>query len=198
MSKILIITASVNPKEKSVTLNLLDRFLKYYKAKNPNDEFETLDLNTTVFGTKTLTVENFQEYWDQETLDHIKHLKEIDKVIIASPMYNFYIPATVKNYIDHISLANETFSYKYSKKGDAIGLLTNLTVQILAAQGAPLGWYPWGDHVGYLKGVWGFMGAKTTEPILIHGVKTEPYNKMEISQVIDEFDDKIKSTAEAL
>jgi FMN-dependent NADH-azoreductase len=62
MSKVLVITASVNPKGKSVSLEMVDRFLKYYKAKNPNDEFEILDLNKTKLGTTTLTVDNFDAY----------------------------------------------------------------------------------------------------------------------------------------
>jgi len=112
MSKVLVITASVNPKGKSVSLEMVDRFLKYYKAKNPNDEFEILDLNKTKLGTTTLTVDNFDAYWDQEAMDHMDHLKHLDKMLIATPMYNFQVPALIKNYVDHISLANQTFSYK--------------------------------------------------------------------------------------
>jgi len=139
MSKVLIITTSVNPKDKSNSLGLLDRFMSYYKPLHPNDEIETIDLNESFLGQTMLTDKNLETFWDQPTLDHINHLKEIDKIIIASPMYNFNIPAMLKNYIDHISLAGETFSYKYSKKGDAIGLIPHLKAQLLCVQGAPYG-----------------------------------------------------------
>lgn len=86
-------------------------------------------------------------------------------------MINFNIPVTLKNFIDHIAIANKTFSYKYSKKGDAIGLLNNLDVQIIATQGAPLDWYPFASHYKFLEGFWNFVGANVKESIIIHSVK---------------------------
>lgn len=58
-----------------------------------------------------------------------------------SPMTNFAPAPVLRNFIDHIMVADHTFSYKYSKKGEAIGLVTNLKTQIITVQGAPYGWY---------------------------------------------------------
>ena len=102
---------------------------------------------------------------------YINLLKEANKLIIGAPMINFNIPVTLKNFIDHIAIANKTFSYKYSKKGDAIGLLNNLDVQIIATQGAPLDWYPFASHYKFLEGFWNFVGANVKESIIIHSVK---------------------------
>ncbi|MDI4567960.1 MAG: FMN-dependent NADH-azoreductase [Mycoplasma sp.] len=104
---------------------------------------------------------------------YINLLKSYQKIIITTQMVNFNIPTTLKNFLDHILVANKTFSYKYSKKGEAIGLLKdhNIKIQILATQGAPKGWYPWGDHVANLKGSLEFMGLIVFEPILIDGTK---------------------------
>lgn len=196
MSKVLVISATVSDKEKSYSLTLLDRFLKYYQAKNSSDEIIKLDLNQVSIAQKTLNVENFKTFWDAETKEYINQLKEVDKLIIASPMQNFNIPAMLKNYLDHVLIANEAFSYKFSEKGDAKGLLTNLTVQILTTQGAPYGWYRWGNHTDYLWGTWDFVGAKVKAPILVAGTKTKPYNELTPDKVIDEFDARIKVAAE--
>ncbi|MCL8211596.1 FMN-dependent NADH-azoreductase 2 [Mesoplasma sp. JKS002658] len=196
MSKVLVISTSVSAKEKSYSLALLDRFLKHYQAKNPSDEIIKLDLNQVSIAQKTLNVENQATFWDEETKEYINQLKTVDKLVIASPMHNFNIPAMMKNYLDHVLLANETFSYKYSEKGDAKGLLPDLTVQILTTQGAPYGWYRWGNHTDYLWGTWDFVGAKVKEPILVAGTKTKPYSQLEPSKVIDEFDARIKVAAE--
>lgn len=56
-------------------------------------------------------------------------------------MTNFAPAPVLRNFIDHIMVADHTFSYKYSKKGEAIGLVTNLKTQIITVQGAPYGWY---------------------------------------------------------
>ncbi|WP_029330341.1 NAD(P)H-dependent oxidoreductase, partial [Metamycoplasma cloacale] len=71
--------------------------------------------------------------------------------------------------------ANETFSYKYSNKGDAIGLLKNLKLQVIATQGAPEDWYLWGNHVKYLEETFKFLGLNVNESILIAGTKTKEF-----------------------
>ena len=122
-----------------------------------------------------LTSNNFNDFFKSNTIDkNIDLLKNVNKLIITAPMYNFNIPVTLKNYIDHIAVANKTFSYKYSKKGDAIGFLTNLKVQILAVQGAPSTWYNWANLVNYLEGVWKFLGANINPSILLAGTKSNP------------------------
>ncbi|PPE04835.1 FMN-dependent NADH-azoreductase [Entomoplasma ellychniae] len=192
MSKILVINGSVTPSQNSVSQELGRRFLEEYKKNNVNDEIIHLDLHKEVVGNNTLSQENFATYWSEtEGMKFINQLKEVDKLIIIAPMYNFNISGLLKNYIDHVALANQTFSYKYSKKGDAIGLLDHLKVQILSSQGAPKGWYPWGDHVAYLQGTWNFMGGKVADPILLAGVKTEPLSALTPSKMVDSIQEEI-------
>ncbi|ATZ17654.1 FMN-dependent NADH-azoreductase [Mesoplasma melaleucae] len=175
MSKVLVLNGSVIPSEKSNSHEMARVFLEEYKKVNPKDEIIELNLNKLVVGTNTLTTETFGTYWSEdEGMKYINQLKEVDKVLVIAPMYNFQVSGMLKNYIDHVALANQTFSYKYATKGESIGLLDKLKIQILATQGAPKGWYPWGDHVAYLKGTWEFMGATVAEPILLAGVKVEP------------------------
>ncbi|WP_031542357.1 FMN-dependent NADH-azoreductase [Mesoplasma photuris] len=198
MSKVLIINGSVSPIASSFSAELSKKFLEEYTVLNPNDEIIHLDLNETEMAKIVLTRDNFSNFFNEkDALNYIKQLKEVDKVIMVAPMYNFNVSSLIKNYLDHILVANETFSYKYSKKGDAIGLLTNLKVQILTTQGAPYGWYMWGNHTEYLRGTWEFAGATVVEPILLAGTKTAPFNQMTPVDVVATISDQIKKAAKA-
>ena len=143
------------------------------KMKNNLFSFATSELSQDAFICWCLNWINYpnEELYSMAKDIFLNLLKEANKLIIGAPMINFNIPVTLKNFIDHIAIANKTFSYKYSKKGDAIGLLNNLDVQIIATQGAPLDWYPFASHYKFLEGFWNFVGANVKESIIIHSVK---------------------------
>ncbi|WP_036498567.1 FMN-dependent NADH-azoreductase [[Mycoplasma] testudinis] len=196
INKVLVIKSSPIPDAHSVSTHLLNKFLEYYKVKNASATFEELDLNTLPMASKTMTRENLETFFNAEDSDKfIEQLKSVSKVIIAAPMTNFGFPAVLKNYIDHISVANKTFSYKYSKKGEAKGLLDHLKVQILTTQGAPYGWYQWGNHTENLRGIWDFLGATVAEPLLLASTKVAYLNKKP-EEAIADFDARIKIAAE--
>ncbi|WP_308150023.1 FMN-dependent NADH-azoreductase [Spiroplasma sp. AdecLV25b] len=195
-NKVLVIKSSPITKEKSYSTALGNRFVKYYREFHQEDEIIELDLNEIDMSKKNINTHNFNEYFNETDSDfYINQLKSVQKVIFVSPMINFNISPIGKTYLDHILVANKTFSYKYQKKGDAIGLLDNLKVQILTTQGAPFSWYPWGNHTEYLRGTWNFVGAKVVEPILVAGTKVKPEGDLTPEQLIDKYDTKIKSAA---
>jgi FMN-dependent NADH-azoreductase len=67
----------------------------------------------------------------------IDELKYADTLIIAAPMYNFGIPATLKQWIDSICRAG--VSFKYTEKGP-VGLLgVKRAFVITATGGTPIG-----------------------------------------------------------
>jgi FMN-dependent NADH-azoreductase len=82
-------------------------------------------------------------------------LKAADVVVIASPIYNFNVPAAMKAWIDLIARARETF--RYTENGP-VGLLEGKKAYVVSASG--------GTEVGgeidfavrYLKHVLGFVG----------------------------------------
>lgn len=192
-NKVLVIYGTVSPNDKSYSKALAARFIKHYQALNANDEIIHLDLNNTAMALKTLTRDNFDSYFNAEDADvYINQLKEVQKVIVVCPMNNFNVSGLMKNYLDHVLVANKTFSYKYSKKGDSIGLLPHLKVQILTTQGAPFGWYPWGNHTEYLKGTWEFVGATVNKPILVAGTKVPPTSSLAPDELIDQYDEEIQ------
>ncbi|WFQ89805.1 FMN-dependent NADH-azoreductase [Mycoplasma feriruminatoris] len=196
MSKVLVLKTTVQADEVSNSVALTNRFLEEYKKFNPDDEIIIVDLNKDEVGTSILTSETFLTFYQQEvTKKYINLLKSVDKLVIACPMYNFSTPVTLKSFIDHVSVANETFSYKYSKKGDAIGLITNLKAQILGVQGAPLGWYPWGQHTQYVEGAMRFLGIEFNKTVLLAGVKVAPLLQLTPEQRVETIIDEVIQAA---
>lgn len=216
--KVLIIISSVIASKDSYSTELCKRFIKHYKQFNPDDTVIELDLNQEPMAQKTLTSSSFKDgsYFNiQDSDKYINQIRSVHKIVVSSQMMNFNVPGILKNYIDHVWVANKTFSYKYSKQGEAIGLLDPkhrdkvsdskiekhleikepVKVQILATQGAPRGWYPWGDHVAYLKGTFEFIGCQVVEPILVDGTKTPENSKKTPQQRIDEFDMLLQESA---
>ncbi|WP_371246228.1 FMN-dependent NADH-azoreductase [Mycoplasmopsis agassizii] len=199
MAKVLVIKTSMIEEPKSVSSTLNDVFVEEYKKHAPDDEFIYMDLNTIGIATKSLTRDNlFNGFFNPEDSDkYIDQLKSVNKVIMSVPMTNFNVNAVTKNYLDHINVANKTFSYKYAKKGDAVGLLDHLDVQILTTQGAPFGWYPWGNHTEYLRGQFGFFGANTPEGILVAGTKLAENASKTPREMVNEYHSKIAKAAKA-
>ncbi|MBN0970663.1 FMN-dependent NADH-azoreductase [Mycoplasma phocoeninasale] len=187
MAKIIVIYGSPIEEENSISTMLTKRYVEEYQKTHPEDEFQEINLNDLHMSTSLLTSKNRGIFFNKDDSDYyIELLKGVDKVIMNSPMINFNVPATVKTFFDRIAVADKTFSYKYSKKGDAIGLLDNLKVQIIATQGAPLGWYPWASHVNYLEGIWKFLGAEVSETILLAGVKASPLKSYTMAELLEE------------
>jgi FMN-dependent NADH-azoreductase len=92
----------------------------------------------------------------------ISELVDADEIILATPMYNFAVPAARKAWIDHVVRAGKTF--RYTAAGKPEGLLAGKNKKMLAiiASGAN---YVEGsgltalDHeASYLRFIFGFMG----------------------------------------
>lgn len=92
----------------------------------------------------------------------VREVMDADVWVIATPIYNFGVPASLKAWIDQIARARLTF--RYTEQGPQ-GLLRDRKVYILTATG--------GTEVGsaidfatpWLKFVLGFLGATDVEVI---------------------------------
>ena len=62
----------------------------------------------------------------------VQSLQAADILVIATPMYNFSVPATLKAWIDQIARANVTF--RYTEDGP-VGLLENKKAYIVVTSG---------------------------------------------------------------
>jgi len=104
----------------------------------------------------------------------IAELLASDTIVIASPMYNFGVPSTLKAWIDHLARAGETFSYGAA---GPVGLVTGKKVYLIQARGGvysegPMGGYNFQEP--YLKAVLGFLGMTDVETILVEGIAFGP------------------------
>jgi FMN-dependent NADH-azoreductase len=101
----------------------------------------------------------------------IDELKYADTLIIAAPMYNFGIPATLKQWIDSICRAG--VSFKYTEKGP-VGLLGVKRAFIITATGGT----PIGSEMDfasrYLEHICKFLGIAEVFHIDASGSKGTP------------------------
>ncbi len=98
----------------------------------------------------------------------ITELKSSDTLVIGVPMYNFGVPVVLKQWIDYIARAGQTF--KYTENGP-IGLSgVKQAYVVIASGGTPVGSLM--DHVStYIKTVLGFIGVETVHIIDASGSK---------------------------
>ncbi|MHA3845926.1 FMN-dependent NADH-azoreductase [Mycoplasma sp. VS276A1] len=194
MQKILFIDGHVIPSKNSVSHKILDLLEAKYQEDETNI-IERIDLNDTKLAATFMSSNNFSTYWNDVDSDQwIEKVKNTDVLVISNPMINFSSSVLVKNFIDAIAVANKTFSYKYSSKGDAIGLLTNLKkVIIVSTQGAPEGWYSWGDHAKWLEGTFKFLGAQEVQHIKWYGTKVKPTSEIKLEELENYIDNQINT-----
>lgn len=87
----------------------------------------------------------------------VAEVQESDVIVIAAPMYNFSIPASLKAWIDQIARPGLTFNYT---EDGPVGLLKNKTAYVVMASGGT----GLGSDIdfasGYLRHVLDFIGIK--------------------------------------
>lgn len=125
----------------------------------PTDDF--IKANYTLPENRTDEMRNILANSDEL----IEELLWADKIIIASPMYNFTVSATLKAYIDSIVRIGRTFYI--NENGEMKGLLNDKKLLVITSRGAMF--YGKGDNLeqfdfqnNYLKAVFLFMGISET------------------------------------
>jgi FMN-dependent NADH-azoreductase len=91
--------------------------------------------------------------------------------VLGVPMYNFGVPAQLKNWIDAIAKVKVTFAY--SDKGPQ-GLLTGKKVYVALTRGGQYRNTPADSQVPYLKTVLGFLGMTDVEFFYAEGLAMGP------------------------
>lgn len=97
----------------------------------------------------------------------VAEIKDADTLVIATPIYNFGVPAALKAWIDMIARARETF--RYTENGP-VGLLEGKKAfVIITSGGTELGTEI--DFVsGWMKHVLGFIGIEDVQFINSSGL----------------------------
>jgi len=97
----------------------------------------------------------------------IAEIQSADIVVLGVPMYNFGVPAPLKNWIDAISRAGVTF--RYTEKGPE-GLLRGKKVYVALTRGGKYRNTPADTQVPYLKTVFNFLGLTDVHFVYAEGL----------------------------
>jgi FMN-dependent NADH-azoreductase len=97
----------------------------------------------------------------------IAQLQAADTLVLAAPMYNFAVPAQLKNWIDAVSRAQVTF--RYTAKGPE-GLLTGKKAYVVLTRGGIHKNTPSDTMTPYLHTFLGFLGITDVECIFAEGL----------------------------
>ena len=114
---------------------------------------------------------------DQRTPEHnarvalddalIAEIQAADAVVLGVPMYNFGIPAQLKNWIDAISRAQVTF--RYTANGPE-GLLKGKKVYVALTRGGKYRNTPADTQVPYLQTIFAFLGMDDVQFVYAEGL----------------------------
>lgn len=184
MAKVLVIESYLS-NEFSLSEYATSKFVEEYKKRNPNDEIIILDLNNEEKMQTILSKNNFASFWNEDSERYIDLIKSCDKIVISTGMINFSISPLLKNFFDHVLVANKTFKYKYEEKGKSVGLLdSNKKVQLIMAQGSFKNWYEFSAFDDYLIHLLKFMGIprENINVLLFDGTKTNEQKDLSITE----------------
>ncbi|PEK87752.1 FMN-dependent NADH-azoreductase [Bacillus mycoides] len=186
MNKTLIINA--HPKvddTSSVSIKVLNHFLVSYKELIPNNEtIEQIKLYDDVVPMIDKTVlsawekqGNGQKLTDEEQKvtermsEILQQFKSANTYVIVLPLHNFNIPSKLKDYMDNIMIARETF--KYTETG-SVGLLKDgrrmLVIQASGGIYTNDDWYTEVEYSHkYLKAMFNFLGIEDYQIVRAQG-----------------------------
>lgn len=174
MEKLLVINA--HPKvdaDSSVSLQVLRHFLEIYKKMAPEAPVEQIDLYREYIPCIDRTFLSLQEKQKRDEplteegqrlnsrmSEILRQFKSAKQYVIAMPLHNFNVPSKLKDYIDNILIAKETFAY--TNKG-SVGLLNDgRNVLVIQASDGIYTNQDWYTEVEYshkfLKSMFNFMG----------------------------------------
>lgn len=179
--KILQVNASIRPEGANST-RLANDIVARLQAANPNARLTVRDLgadphpmlDAAALGALFTPAE--QRTPDQAArvaLDDalIAEVKAADVLVLGVPMYNFGIPAQLKNWLDAITRAGVTF--RYTESGPE-GFLTGRKVYVALARGGRYRGTANDTQTPYLKLILGFLGMTDVHFIYAEGLNMGP------------------------
>lgn len=101
----------------------------------------------------------------------IAEVQAADVIVVGVPMYNFGVPAALKNWIDAISRAGVTF--RYTANGPE-GLLKGKKVYVALTRGGQYRNTPSDSQVPYLRTVFTFLGLVDVHFVYAEGLALGP------------------------
>ncbi|MGW9019338.1 FMN-dependent NADH-azoreductase [Priestia megaterium] len=210
MSKTLIINA--HPKvddTSSYSLKVFQHFLTAYKELIPDSEtIERINLYSDIVPMVDKTVlsawekqRNEQELTseEKEVTDRmnevLQQFKNANTYVIVLPLHNFNVPSKLKDYMDNILIARETF--KYTETG-SVGLLKDgrrmLVIQASGSIYTNNDWYTEVEYSHkYLKSMFNFLGIEDYQIIRAQGTAL-----LEPNEVVEKAYKEVEEAAKRL
>lgn len=138
-------------------------------GRQPLSELDEPALQALFTPTEQRTAEQAARVAIDDAL--IAEIQAADVLVLGVPMYNFGVPAQLKNWIDAIARARVTFAY--TDKG-AVGLLTGKKVYVALTRGGQYRNTPADTQVPYLKTVLAFLGMTDVQFVYAEGLAMGP------------------------
>ncbi|GAB6445465.1 MULTISPECIES: FMN-dependent NADH-azoreductase [Bacillus] len=195
MNKTLIINA--HPKvddTSSVSIKVFNHFLESYTELIPNNEkIEQINLYDDIVPMIDKTV---LSAWDKQGTGQkltgeeqkvtermseiLQQFKSANTYVIVLPLHNFNIPSKLKDYMDNIMIARETF--KYTETG-SVGLLKDgrrmLVIQTSGGIYTNDDWYTDVEYSHkYLKAMFNFLGIEDYQIVRAQGTAVLDANEV--------------------
>jgi FMN-dependent NADH-azoreductase len=101
----------------------------------------------------------------------ISQLQSCDELVIGAGMYNFGVPAVLKNWFDHVMQAGRTF--RYTEAGTPEGLVKGRKAVVFVATGGVYSqgaYAPYDFCVGHIRAMLGFIGITDVTVIRAEGL----------------------------
>ena len=178
----LIINAHPDPHSTASATNLM---VAHLLTKLPADSVQTVNLaeadiqplDKAVLEMFTVTLFQGQQPNEEQAalyarlMSVVNQVKSARRLVIAYPMYNFAIPALLKNWLDNLVMPGETF--RYGEDGTPKGLMGEHKVLLLQASGSVYSEGPMAQMdfaSSYLKTLLGgFLGFASVDTVYAEG-----------------------------
>ncbi len=140
------------------------------KDKLPHLDEATLKAMTTRDPAEAKSLKDALHLSNQLT----EELLASDLIVIASPMWNFGIPSSLKAWIDHVVRVGKTFNYA---DAGVEGLAKGKKAILVLASGGVFSegpWKPWDTVEPYLRQILGFIGINDVQTVRAEGMNIPP------------------------
>ncbi|MEQ8293750.1 MAG: NAD(P)H-dependent oxidoreductase [Roseovarius sp.] len=183
MTNILYVTASAR-KAGSLSRMLGDRFVTGWRTRDGQGDVTHRDVGTTpppiiseAWVAAAFTPRPDRTAAQREMLalsdELIEEIRQAEMIVIATPMYNYGMPAALKAWVDQVVRIGETFSFDLSRGDFPLEpILSGKTLVLLTSSGefdfAPGGMREGMGHlVPHLKTVSKYLGAARIHEVAI-------------------------------
>lgn len=205
MTKLLVVETSPRG-DSSISRNMTRSFVAQWKVAHPDSEIVRRDLAKTDLAFVTgpwlqayFTPNDQHSSAMKETLrlsdELVAELLAADHIVIATPVYNYNIPAALKAWVDNIVRKGMTLGF------DGKGLVTGKKATVLLASG---GIYTEGSPIRdrdiatqYLKLILNVIGITDVTIVAGGGAKAVDLGEETMDGFVGKLDSKIKHAAVA-